>query len=276
MLKFNEMVYKYTIKPSNKIKNICEPLHKCFGVKHFWYSRTTKDGGYFSLASNPEMHDYYHSTKQHLHSPFFRNPELIKPGFYSYRNIHDKHFQDSLNRCASLVNIELGACIVIRQKNDLIRFGYATSPENSLIFNDLITDNLFLLKKFNEYFLKEMEDILGTVNDDLVDLPSEMGQAFNILPKGMKASFTLNEKCKFLEKLGLINLSNLKQLTCREIVCLKLVKDGLSGSQISLSLNISRRTVEQYIEILKFKLDCNSKGDLIKKSHLLEMAGYFD
>lgn len=276
MTTFNEMVYKYTIKPSNKVKRICEPLHRTFGIKHFWYSKTTQYGGYFSLASNPEMHDYYHSTKQHLYSPFFHDPKLIKPGFYSYRSIKDQNFQTSLNLCASKVNVELGACLVIKNKDELIRFGYATSPENSLAFNDLITDNLNLLKKFNEYFLKETKDLLKTNEDDLVHLPDEMGTAYKTFPSGVKSLVSLNEKCAFLEKLGFVKHDNLKRLSPREMECLRLMNENLSASKIALNLGLSCRTVENYLENIKNKLDCYSKCDLIKIAKLLDIVGYFN
>lgn len=275
-MNFNEMVYKYTIRPSNKIKRICEPLRRTFGIKHFWYSRTTSDGDYFSVASNPEMHDYYHSTKQHLYSPFFHDPRSIKPGFYSYRNIKDPNFQESLNLCASKVNVELGACIVLKNKDELIRFGYATNPENSLAFNDLVTDNLNLLKKFNNYFLKETKDLLKAIDDDLVHLPAEMGVAYKILPPGVKPTISLNEKCAFLEKLGFWKYEKIKRLTPRETDCLIQIKDNLSATKIALHLGISPRSVEKYLENIKNKLDCYSRSELIKIANLLDTVGYFD
>lgn len=54
-------------------------------------------------------------------------------------------------------------------------------------------------------------------------------------------------------------------LTKRETDVLKCVVLGYTAKQIGQRLNISFRTVEAYIEILKLKLQCCRKGDIVKK-----------
>ena len=48
--------------------------------------------------------------------------------------------------------------------------------------------------------------------------------------------------------------------------CLKLVASGLSAKQIANKMHLSPRTVEYYIAILKEKLNCRNKADLIIKA----------
>lgn len=272
MSDFNSLVEKYTIKESNKIKKICEPLQLHFGVNHFWYSRTSAQGAYFTIASNPEMHDFYHSTKLHLHSPFFRKPTLISPGLYYYRNIKDKKFLDTVDTVSARVNVNLGVGIVIRQNEELIRFGYAVDPKKEFDVIDLVLNNFPLLKKFNAFFLREISDLLNKAQDDLIDLPSEIGALYHVAPKGLQAGFMAREKCKFFDSLGLLNNTDVQKLTKREKECLKLTYEGLSAYKIGLRLGISKRTVETHIVALKNKLGCFSKEELIKKADLLHCA----
>lgn len=56
-----------------------------------------------------------------------------------------------------------------------------------------------------------------------------------------------------------------KHLTKRETEVLKYVVLGYTAKKIEQSLQISFRTVEAYIEILKMKLDCESKSDITEK-----------
>lgn len=55
---------------------------------------------------------------------------------------------------------------------------------------------------------------------------------------------------------------NGEHLTKRETEVLKYVVMGYTAKKIAITLDISYRTVENYIEILKWKLNCDSKGDI--------------
>lgn len=57
-----------------------------------------------------------------------------------------------------------------------------------------------------------------------------------------------------------------ESLTKRQIEVLKYVLLGYTAKKIALYLGISFRTVETYIEILKLKFQCGSKGELIENS----------
>lgn len=52
-------------------------------------------------------------------------------------------------------------------------------------------------------------------------------------------------------------------LTSREIDIIKCLLQGFSAKEAGLKLGISYRTVESYISILKLKLRCNKKSQLI-------------
>jgi len=273
MADFNEMVFKYTIKPSNKIKKICEPIVRVFGVKHFWYSRTTEDGFYFSIASNPEMHEYYHASNFHLYSPFFHDPKLLDPGFYIYRNIKDSKFQQTLDESSAKLNVELGASILLKHKKELIRFGYASDPKRGTLFFDLVFNNLALLNKFNEYFVEEAKEIIKIANEDLVCLPLVMGDSYNVPPVGMqKNSLTQKEKREFLQELGAEPFEQ-KKLSRREKECLSYYVECLRISDVAELTGLSVRTVEFYLENVKNKLGCHNKVELLKAGRDLKLIG---
>lgn len=276
MSDFNRMVYNHTIKKADTIKKICQPLHQQFGVKHFWYSKTTPEGSYFSLASNPEMHDYYHSSNLHLHSPFFHNPAFLQPGFYFYNAIKDDKFQESMNVCSLKHSMNFGGSMVYKARHEMIRYGYAFDASIKCDAQTIILNNLPLFQKFNEYFTNEAKTLINQIQDDVVDLPTVIGKAYNACPKGLEPQLTIAEKCAFLEKLGLMRFNNIQQLSNRELEIVRHIHEGLSARLIANRLFISPRTVEKHIESIKNKLNCFTKADLCKMAKLLHSSGFFN
>jgi DNA-binding CsgD family transcriptional regulator len=270
-----DMVRKYSVKEAALIKKVCEPLRQYLDVEYFWYSHTTADGGYFSIGSNPSMHEYYHAEKCYHHSPFHHNPQLIQPGFYSYRSIPDPKFQAALDGCANAKDINLGMGLVMKQGKDLMRFGYAGTRAKGPEFADRIVNNLPLLKKFNNHFLSEIKELLKTVRDNVVDLPSELGSCYNKPPKGLHQAATCYDKALFLNDLGLLNAQRVALLTPRELECLKYMHEGYSAREIAETLGLKTRTIEFYLENIKLKTDCDTRSELFQFAQLLSDCGYF-
>ncbi|MCE5316161.1 MAG: helix-turn-helix transcriptional regulator [Parachlamydia sp.] len=275
MSDFNRMVHKFTIRESNTFKKVCEPLHQLLGVKHFWYCETTPDGAFFSVASNPELHEYYHASKQHLHSPFFHNPKHIRPGFYSYPAIDDEKFQKSFACCGSKFRVTFGGSFVVHREKCMIRFGYAFDRSVGNKAGEIILNNIPILQKFNDHFLKETKILLQKARDDAVSLPQEIGQIYHQKPGGLGSVLSIQEKCAFLERIGFLKSENVKKLTLRELECLQYLHDGNCAREIAGILHISPRTVEKYFESIKNKLICYTKSELMHYANLLHTAGFF-
>lgn len=58
------------------------------------------------------------------------------------------------------------------------------------------------------------------------------------------------------------------KLSIRQSECLYYLVRGMSAKQIAKILNLSHRTVEDYIESLKNKLNCDAKSELISTTPL--------
>jgi len=72
-------------------------------------------------------------------------------------------------------------------------------------------------------------------------------------------------------------IGNIK-LTKRELEVLKYVVLGYTAKKIGKVLNISYRTVESYMNIIKTKLNCDTKGEMVGmviKSGLIFKLGIF-
>lgn len=58
----------------------------------------------------------------------------------------------------------------------------------------------------------------------------------------------------------------LPTLAKRELECLYFIIRGMTAKQIGKALNLSFRTVESYIENMKYKFNCNNRSELIGKA----------
>lgn len=61
-------------------------------------------------------------------------------------------------------------------------------------------------------------------------------------------------------------------LTTRQLDCLRLLAQGMTMKQIGMTLNLSSRTVEHYLEAVKSKLKCGSRTELIAAAFELGIA----
>lgn len=74
--------------------------------------------------------------------------------------------------------------------------------------------------------------------------------------------------CIITESIPEYNLSN------RQMECLFHLLRGQSAKDISLTLNIGKRTVETHIDAIKFKLGCDTKTQLIDKAISTGLLNY--
>lgn len=93
----------------------------------------------------------------------------------------------------------------------------------------------------------------------------------------MGASFAINSEMLnskfFHKKLGnLISTSLVAncKLSKRQYDCLYLLLKGFATKQIAQRLNLSPRTIEHYINIIKQKFNCSTRQDIIEKINSLE------
>jgi DNA-binding NarL/FixJ family response regulator len=274
MSEFAQLSNKYSIKYFNKVKKICEPLCVHFNINHFWYTRTTESGRFFHITSNPDIANFYYGLNFHRTSPFYRHPKLIPPGYYSYKSIQDPKFQDGCKSLFLKSPLEYGN-FVTKKQHELLVFGYAMkeSPKRSL--DDVIANNLPILKKFNDYFAQELTTFVKQEDLEFINLASELGENYTLPLKGINTRLNSKEKCSFLESLKLISLDEVEKLSPRELECLKYLQHGLTYPEIANELAISKRTVEKYFESVKDKLRCNSKLELFEKANLLNLSDYF-
>lgn len=268
------LIVKNSIKFHEKVRRLCLPLTDIFGITDFWYGRTTPDGLHRTVETNIDYLDSYFTDKHYSKNPLFRNPRNFKKGFYVYQHLNDQEALQSFNFLGNkLRSLPYIGYILKSTPEEFVRFGVGIDPQQTHK-RDLLINNLYLLEEFFCYFYKEAIEILLKAEEYPVDLKAELGSDFFYL---MKDELNDNEdRCRFLADIYNVNFNDVKQLSPREIECLKLLNCGLTSAEIGHKLFISQRTVESHLVNVKNKLNCTTKSELFKFTRILEKSGYFD
>ncbi len=267
-----ERMAQYSLKNADTIRRICAPLEQ-FRVKHFWCSRTSEDGQFLCIGSNPALHEDYYLSKSYLDNPSFRSPKLVVPGFYFHQNYEDDKYKKTIENYREKFDTEFCAIHLLKQGKELIRCGYASTPANASKFNTLFSNNIKLFEKFNRYFLREASNLFAKGINYSVNLVKEIGERFD--QKSSLYFLSKEEKCSFLGRLE-PELVNIKKLSPQEMCCMRFLTEGLSAPLIAARMGLSARTVEHYLDSAKDKLFCESKRELFRYATLLQTTcGFF-
>lgn len=236
-------------------------LENHFGIGHFWYSRISNQGAYSYLGSNPAWDEYAFENQLHKKaSPCISHPNLRSRGLHLDGITASEEWQEVLDTAQKKFNLHFSLTLANDYDEGVEQIGFATLFPNS---EEKLLNELPLLQQFIKEFKKRHSKLLQTVTERAVDLPTHLGPTFYTSQE--RGSLSLN-RLRFLRELGCQELS---RLTPREKDLLSFLASGFPSSYIKDQLNLSVRTVENYIAALKEKLDCDSKTALIQKAQEL-------
>lgn len=265
---FSQMINRYNLRFNQKINKFCTPIIDNFGVNHFWYYKVTNEGYYTCLGSSLPWTEYYFGEKLYLSNPYLRNPANFQSGTSFIRPIKDYSYQKSVDIGVRNFRINQSLVFLEKGRDGVEGWGFASHLPIPT-FESLCINEMPLLKFFVKKFREEFNSLFCKMSEDLVDIASLIGPTFY---KNDSTIQTPPIKRKLFLKQ--FHLSQILELSNREKEVLFLVSKGLFAIQIADHLQLSKRTVEHYIENIKNKLNCFSKAELIQKANEFLSIGY--
>lgn len=263
MQTINEMLRKYTHRYNNEINRFCYPLFKHLGVEHFCYYKITDSGYYISFSSHLPFAEHFFGEQHFLSCPYLLHPSNYNTGVSLEEIVsNDLTKGDRPNFNFTFTMLEK---IPDGVQGFALAANYAKPRAEALYINEIPTIQFFI-KKFKEHFQK----VLYQMDDDLIDLASFIGPHF--FNKKVSLTPKISDRDTFFKELGVKDIS----ISNREREVFKLMLKGCTAITISEKLNLSRRTVEHYLESMKNKFDCHSKEELTKKALDFLSMGYLD
>lgn len=254
----------------NLLNAVCEPLGT-IGVHFFGYTAVDKEGNAFCLGSKADYAAEY-LRRNHARNDVHTHTENAKKqfhyDFWDYLEMNKN--TEELYQMAAAFN--QGHTLTITQHDDDMTHCYH--------FSGHLTDDAI-----NQRYLEKMDSLHAYINyfSDCMKTIPELAAVYSL-------PVNIDETAKQEKKINLIHSDPRKihfekeannrlyfkhqsryYLTQKERECLQWLRLGKSASLIAEIKQVSRKTIERYIESIKAKYDCYTLiqiGEKIAKTGL--------
>jgi|GEM_PF-2835799 len=232
---------------ADEINQLIAPLSNYFGLNTFNYHKTFNDDSHIRLTNTPNWYRHYLKNRLYLQSIF----ELPASNYYRNRIIWSNIDTHNIIRQESdKFNINYGITLVEPCADGCEFYFLGTSTNDKNVINKYLS-NFYLLDKFVANFHNAGAILFDKAN-----------------PFRVKANDWQENPLKFnpvnnIDKILFLASIYGYEFTRRELDCIPLLLRGYTAKQIGESLNISFRTVEDYINQLKFKTKTISRNELL-------------
>lgn len=240
------------------VEALCEPLFNSFGITHFGCLRILENGQVLRIANNQEW------TQKYFEREFFNDETL-----YDMSDVSEEKgrllllsgkaqgaHQETLCKDFGIWN----ALAIYDKSNEYgDHWFFGASRDNQQIINFYI-NNLDVLQHFILYFKDKISHLFDTKDSSKLI-------STKICP--LKKKYEKEENIQnFMNEIR-YNKYHLEGqysgtfLSKREAECLLYFSQGRTMKEIAARIHLSPRTIETYINNIKNKVGCHTKGELV-------------
>lgn len=267
---FQEMFRKTTSSFSyDKMQRFVKPLNDHFGVNHFWYYRVSNNGHYAYMGTHADWSEYCFENHLIDYFPCLRHPSTLQSGINLMKGVSNEGYEKVLTAAQEKFQINFNFQLLYKIPDGIEGFGFATQNKYQMSDEQLLNE-LPLLRHFIKVFRERHVELFNILHNNQVDLSGYLGPLFN---EKIHPCPIPNKRENFLKKIG---FESFFDLTSREKNVLKYLAYGYPASFIAKELNLQTKTVENYIAVIKCKLVCRSKVELIQKAQEIASIGCFE
>jgi DNA-binding CsgD family transcriptional regulator len=271
---FSYGTYKY----HKKLTKLAEPLEQILGpITECGYLNISKEKGTKILINQPGYLERYIQNRYYIHDHHFIDPTLLSNGLSFWFTQPDKNYQNKLIYDGRQL-FDIGHGFTYTKKitsTNCEHFLIASSNSNYQFYNNVL-NNSYVIDQFSQYFKSEIKNIINELDDYSVNILKPMGFTSDKQQPIITQKKDKTDIIKFLLAINAFdnNLENIA-FSEREMQCASLLLQGKTARETAQIINLSSRTVEDYINAIKNKLNCHYKKDLISKLNILNKAGLF-
>lgn len=274
-MKHWESLLDLSYKKKDTIEKVLAPLKDYFDIHAVGYFKITRQGNFSYFTNKPETMQAYIEKGLLSKDPFYRHPnfyqnQLIVVNEAMSSASLDPELSDFLSSAAGYQ----GGFYYLNLTSEGMEgyeFGYHA---HSRRIERFLQDKM-LMESFFTFFKKETKDLRSLTEQNSLSLIHEVGELF-FSPPGLTTSFDEKEKQEFLNLIGLSNNEFIElHLTERELDCISLYLQRKTAPETAKILHLSTRTIENYFENIKEKLNCRHKSEIYEKIKGLVLQGYY-
>lgn len=254
---------------STEFAELCKPL-EMFHIHHFTYQKQFNDGTRISLSNKTQWVEDYYNMKLYESSLFEEKPSSYKPAFNIWTEEYDIPVYTH-----GRTNYNTGPCISITEPHHdgCEHYLFSTSPDRPEAVHYL-ANNMDILYHFILYLKDRGEKVFKKAQDKsnrIVVQKSFIAPSESLMTNQDFHQRMQMHKKQFFNKTPIRRFtfeagdSQGIRLTQREISCVIHLLQNKTAQETAELMNLSRRTVESYLDNIKVKLDCDTKVDLLNK-----------
>lgn len=233
-----------------QIADYIAPLKK-HKIKHFTYRKIYYNNECVILGNRPDWLENYFSKKFYLQD----NTEICIQPSQKMVALWSALPNQSIFKLAKEWDIDHGMYIMYPSDNGCEVYSFATSKEHRSVINFYL-NNLDVMEYFCKQFKAQFKSELQKSELFKISIPAN--------PKAPNL-YDMSDVRDTIQY-GLLNLMADKfSLSSKKIKCIQQLLNGATAKEIALHLNLSHRTIEDYIEGIRIKFGARNKADLIIK-----------
>ncbi|OGT35227.1 MAG: hypothetical protein A3F11_02155 [Gammaproteobacteria bacterium RIFCSPHIGHO2_12_FULL_37_14] len=265
MININQLDNTVALSSGKQITEITNILKNCFNITHYCYIKSFNDGTHFLLSNDsPWIEKFYLNFYEY--GAFHKNEVIYQSGTTLWSTVPD---QTTFKICREYFNIDHGITLIEKQPDYCEFHCFGSTKDNHQVI-DFYINNIDILNQFNMYFKEKAKDLIKDAHADRYILPAcnlvQPNQSDYNNSKDLEQKRECFLQITQSQQRRLIGVYSHINLSRRQLDCLSLITLGKSAKEIGRIFNISFRTVETYIEIIKSKLGVKNKAELIAMS----------
>lgn len=249
------------------METICRPLTK-LGITYFAHVNVTKQGQFSGISNNAKFAEHYLKNKYYNADIHLAKKNNL--GCYIlWDSLERTGLSEKMHTEAAQFGVRHTFTIIEKKHFHSDFYHFATHVKNNTI-NQVYIENMDLLQRFIIYFNKVISSspVLAKAYD-ITFMLDRLSQGYTIR-EDHKFSKYQNKRLEFIKDIQELEFNDLFDSSCpiaslspQQHNCLKLLSEGYSAKKIAAILNLSPRTVENYLSNLRDILKCSSSKELI-------------
>lgn len=257
-----KLMAKKNMKPVNQneflkeaaqhVKSLSKPLEEKAKIKFCSYNVGYDNNRGFFLPSDLEFADFRSKLDLPLPGTF------LGAGAYFWEDIIDPVY---LKMFKEKLGTSHGMWLIKKHKG--YREVFVFSLDETSLGNSHFVNNLNLLENYAYYFKSNSQKLIKHAQQkEMMDIPEKLVSHATELDMHVKLDLTTAFPVKKL----MLDSQNKVYLTERERLCFIYFLLGKTAKEIADLLQSSPKTIETHMRNVKIKLNCNNRGELLKKA----------
>jgi len=254
---------------SEDVATICRPLLR-LGISYFAHVNVTKEGKFSGISNNPGFAEHYLRNKYYNADIHLAGSKKLAK-YIIWDLIERTGQSEKMHIEASQFGVQHTFTMVEKKKNSSDFYHFA-SQHSSPAINHVYLANMDLLKNFIEFFKGSICASVTLSNAYRLTFCIDKAAPGYTVKSNEYFLNDFNNRLEFINEIQKHDVNKPRpalSLPPQQLRCMQLLVEGHSAKKIADILNLSTRTVENYLAHIRKSLKCSNSKQLIIAYHSL-------